>query len=130
MTAATPGGWEEGPRGTSNRIAGDGRGPRTFSEMTERSIRDVAGRQSRIPSKGDRIAQRRTGISRTGVVWYADQLQVLIKWDDGNSSSLRLAEADFDVLADVPSRDGDRSRERPGRETPHRDAVLNEALSS
>ena len=42
-----------------------------------------------IPSKGDRVMQFRTGVSREGYVWYADELQVLVKWDDGASSSLR-----------------------------------------
>jgi len=43
-----------------------------------------------IPSKGDRVEQRRMGVVRRGYVWYADQLQVLVKWEDGKSSSLRL----------------------------------------
>jgi hypothetical protein len=43
-----------------------------------------------IPSWGDRIEQTRLGVRRTGTVWYADQLQVLVKWDEGGSSSLRL----------------------------------------
>jgi len=30
------------------------------------------------------------GVIRHGHVWYADQLQVLVKWEDGESSSLRL----------------------------------------
>jgi hypothetical protein len=30
------------------------------------------------------------GVIRRGYVWYADQLQLLVKWEDGNSSSLRL----------------------------------------
>ena len=47
----------------------------------------VTGTQ--IPSKGDRIEQHRTGVIRHGYVWYADQLQVLVKWEDGTSSSLR-----------------------------------------
>jgi len=48
----------------------------------------VTGTQ--IPSKGDQVEQRRMGVIRRGYVWYADQLQVLVKWDDGRSSSLRL----------------------------------------
>ena len=48
----------------------------------------VAGAQ--IPSKGDQVEQRRVGVIRRGYVWYADQLQVLVKWEDGKSSSLRL----------------------------------------
>lgn len=43
-----------------------------------------------IPSWGDRIEQTRLGVRRTGTVWYADQLQVLVRWDEGGSSSLRL----------------------------------------
>ena len=45
---------------------------------------------TQIPSKGDRVEQHRTGVIRHGYVWYADQLQVLVKWEDGTSSSLRL----------------------------------------
>jgi len=30
------------------------------------------------------------GVVRHGYVWYADELQVLVKWDDGSSSSLRV----------------------------------------
>jgi hypothetical protein len=44
-----------------------------------------------IPSKGDRVEETRHGIRRFGTVWYADQLQVLVKWDDGSSSSLPLS---------------------------------------
>ena len=48
----------------------------------------VTGTQ--IPSKGDQVDQRHMGVIRHGHVWYADQLQVLVKWEDGKSSSLRL----------------------------------------
>jgi hypothetical protein len=57
----------------------------------------VAGPQY-IPSRGDRIEQTRLGIRRTGTVWYADQLQLLVKWDEGGSSSLRLGAAGVRVL--------------------------------
>jgi hypothetical protein len=53
-----------------------------------------------IPSKGDRVAQSRTGVRRIGTVCYADQLQVIVKWDDGGSSSLPLAEADLCLLSE------------------------------
>lgn len=45
----------------------------------------------RIPSKGDRIELRRTqtGIRVRGTVFYSDQLQILVKWDNGRSQSLR-----------------------------------------
>ena len=48
----------------------------------------VTGTQ--IPSKGDRVEQHRMGVIRHGYVWYADHLQVLVKWEDCESSSLRL----------------------------------------
>jgi hypothetical protein len=42
-----------------------------------------------IPSKGDRIERTRFGRTLGGTVEYADRLQVLVKWDNGRSSSLR-----------------------------------------
>jgi hypothetical protein len=53
-----------------------------------------------IPSRGDRIAQVRCGIQRTGTVWYSDQLQVLVRWDEGSSSSLRLTSENLYVLVE------------------------------
>ena len=50
----------------------------------------MAGSGCTIPSKGDRIEHRRLGVLSAGYVWYADQLQVLVKWDNGKSSSLRI----------------------------------------
>ena len=55
-------------------------------------------RGTQIPSKGDQVEQRRAGVSRRGYVWYADHLQVLVKWEDGKSSSLRLDRDRFDIL--------------------------------
>ena len=57
-----------------------------------------------IPTKGDRIEQTNLGIRRAGVVWYADQLQVLVKWDDGQSSSLRIGRNGFRIIEDVEQR--------------------------
>ena len=54
---------------------------------------------ARIPSKGDQVEQRRTGTSRVGYVWHADHLQVLVKWEDGTSSSLRLGRDQFLIKA-------------------------------
>ena len=45
---------------------------------------------TQIPSKGDRVEQHRMDVIRHGYVWYADELQVLVKWEDGKSNSLRL----------------------------------------
>ena len=60
----------------------------------------VTGTQ--ILSKGDRVEQHRTGVIRYGYVWYADQLQVLVKWEDGKSSSLRLG-CDYIATAAGPA---------------------------
>lgn len=44
-----------------------------------------------IPSKGDRIELLRTqtGVRLRGTVFYSDHLQILVKWDNGRSQSLR-----------------------------------------
>jgi hypothetical protein len=52
-----------------------------------------------IPSAGDQVEVSRTGISRRGTVQYADWLQVLVKWQDGSSGSLRVGRDDFRILA-------------------------------
>ena len=49
----------------------------------------------KIPSRGDQVEQCRNGIRRRGYVWYSDQLQVLVKWQDGKSSSLRIGRDQF-----------------------------------
>ena len=77
-------------------------------------------RQCRIPSRGDRIAERRTGTTRTGLVWYADQLQVLVKWDDGESSSLRVRDDHLFEIVEREGRSGDDSREHADLNTPKR----------
>src|SRR4051794_18636962 len=48
-----------------------------------------------FPNKGDRVEQLHTGIRRVGRVWYVDDLQVLVKWEDGGSSSLRIGRDRF-----------------------------------
>jgi hypothetical protein len=47
-------------------------------------------KHERIPKKGDRIEciQPRTEISRRGTVFHVDQVQILVKWDDGRSGSV------------------------------------------
>ena len=43
-----------------------------------------------FPSKGDRIElDRPLGIRVRGTVYYSDRHQVLVKWDNGRSQSLR-----------------------------------------
>jgi hypothetical protein len=48
---------------------------------------------SPIPSQGDRIEllSPQTGVRIRGTVFYSDQLQVLVKWDNGRSQSLKPA---------------------------------------
>jgi hypothetical protein len=55
---------------------------------------------ARIPSKGDRIELVAThmGISLRGTVYYSDQLQILVKWDNGRSQSLRPGVDRFRVI--------------------------------
>jgi hypothetical protein len=55
-------------------------------------------RPSYIPSKGERLELRRLGVILRGTVLYADQVQVLVKWDDGQSSSLRVGVDDLNVI--------------------------------
>jgi hypothetical protein len=64
-----------------------------------------------IPSKGDQVELSRAGVTRLGYVWYADQLQVLVKWDDGTSSSLRVGRDRFYIRATAGRAAGDQERE-------------------
>jgi hypothetical protein len=40
-------------------------------------------------------------VLNAGYVWYADQLQVLVKWDNGKSSSLRIGRDPY-VVHEAP----------------------------
>ncbi len=44
-----------------------------------------------IPSKGQRIEllTAQTGVRLRGTVFYSDHLQILVKWDNGRSQSLK-----------------------------------------
>ena len=64
-----------------------------------RQPHDLPGNLS-IPNIGDRIERVHAGVSLRGTVHYADSLQVLVKWDDGSSSSLRVGRDDFRVIDD------------------------------
>jgi hypothetical protein len=57
---------------------------------------------SLLPSKGDRIELFRTEmgvrVRLCGTVFYSDQVQVLVKWDDGRSQSLRPGSDRFRIV--------------------------------
>ena len=66
--------------------------------------RDKQRRPAR-PRKGDRIELilPRLGTTRRGTVFYVDELQILVKWDDGRSEGLRPNVADrFRIVEDNP----------------------------
>jgi len=67
-----------------------------------------------IPSKGERLECRRLGVALRGTVLYSDQLQVLVKWDDGRSSSLRLGVDDLDLTYAGISTESDAGRLQSG----------------
>jgi hypothetical protein len=50
-----------------------------------------ASQARRTPRKGDRVqlAENRLGIATRGTIYYVDDLQILIKWDDGRSQNMR-----------------------------------------
>jgi hypothetical protein len=54
-----------------------------------------------IPSKGQRIEYLHpdSRACTRGTVHYADQLQILVKWDDGSSNSLRVETDHFRLIA-------------------------------
>jgi hypothetical protein len=54
-----------------------------------------------IPSKGDRIELLRTenGVHLRGIVFYADQIQILVRWDNGRSQSLRVGVDRYRIIA-------------------------------
>jgi hypothetical protein len=58
------------------------------------------GANAYIPSKGERIelAKSITGVRARGTVFYADQLQVLVKLDDGRSQSLRTDREAYRII--------------------------------
>ena len=63
----------------------------------------ATGRHGDIPGIGDRVERSRAGVTQRGTVHYADQLQVLVKWDDGSSSSLRVGRDKFHVIEAMPT---------------------------
>jgi hypothetical protein len=53
-----------------------------------------------IPSRGDRIelVQKRMGVRLHGTVYFSDQIQVLVRWDNGRSQSLRVGIDRFRII--------------------------------
>jgi hypothetical protein len=60
--------------------------------------------RQRTPRKGDRIeaVDRRLSFPRRGTIYYVDDLQILVKWDNGRSQSLRGGDhvGRFSILED------------------------------
>jgi len=55
-----------------------------------------------LPSKGDRIELYRTvagvRVRQLGTCYYSDHVQILVKWDDGRSQSLKPGVDRFTIL--------------------------------
>ena len=71
---------------------------RLLVRVMRQANNDARHENMRIPSKGDRIEIRRNGISLRGTVFHSDQLQILVKWDNGRSSSLRVGSDRFAIV--------------------------------
>jgi hypothetical protein len=54
-----------------------------------------------IPDRGDRIEllDRRLGVSVRGTVQHVDRIQILVKWDDDRSGSLRVGIDPFRIIS-------------------------------
>jgi hypothetical protein len=61
-------------------------------------VRASPERHVRIPSIGDRIEVVRAGVVLRAQVFYADQLQVLVKFENGRSASLVVGKDTFHVI--------------------------------
>jgi hypothetical protein len=57
-----------------------------------------AGEQREAVRIGARVMAAARGRVRRGTVHYADELQILVKWDDGSSSSLRVGSDPFRIV--------------------------------
>ena len=67
-----------------------------------------------VPNIGDRVEHTVAGVSKRGRVHYADELQALVKWDDGSSSSLRLDREKLRIVQPPP-----KQTRRPETPEPH-----------
>jgi len=66
--------------------------------MRSKGTSSERGASERIPNKGERVERPLMGILVRGTVHYSDQLQVLVKWDNGRSESLRPGRDRFRVV--------------------------------
>lgn len=69
--------------------------------MRQKETSSEHGASERIPNKGERVERPRMGILVRGTVSYSDQLQILVKWDNGRSESLRPGRDRFRVISTV-----------------------------
>jgi hypothetical protein len=67
----------------------------------------TGGAGGHIPSKGARIELLTThiGVRPRGTVFYADAHQILVKWDDGRSQSLKPGDHSYRILRPRPRGD-------------------------
>jgi hypothetical protein len=67
-----------------------------------------------FPSKGARIELLRThlGVRRRGTVFYADGYQILVKWDDGRSQSLKPGKDRYRIIGPPRGQDDGVDTER------------------
>jgi len=70
-----------------------------MAQMQRESAHDD-GESVQIPSKGERIelVRTQTGVRLRGTVFYSDQIQILVKWDNGRSQSLRPGTDAFRII--------------------------------
>jgi hypothetical protein len=64
--------------------------------MGREQAQTSASQARRTPRKGDRIqlAENRLGLATWGTIYYVDDLQILVKWDDGRSQNMRRGNVD------------------------------------
>lgn len=68
--------------------------------LADRIEREAGSDEVILPEQGDRIelVNGPFGVTVRGTVEYVDQLQILVKWDDGRSSSLRVGTDRFRIV--------------------------------
>jgi hypothetical protein len=80
----------------------------TADELNMSGGAHTDGPGGHFPSKGARIELLTThmGVRPRGTVFYADGHQILVKWDDGRSQSLKPGEHSYRIIGPRPA-DGD-----------------------